>query len=127
MRNHSLPLSNGFTLLEVLVALVILGLTLAYLSATVSDSLIRAERIDDDDRAIVLADATLARLGNDIPLRLGITQGVADGLNWRLVVAPEPSGPTSVPLDIVDFTVSTRSNRIIGRWRTLRVAAQTTH
>lgn len=115
------PSQDGFTLLEVLVALVILGLAVAMLHGAVSDSLMRAERISDQDRAIVVADSLLAQAGYDLPLHPGVAQGLQDDLPWALAVTPAPNAGTSIQLVAVDLCVFTASNRLIGEWRTLRV------
>ena len=115
---------NGFTLLEVLVALVILGLALMFLNSTVSNSLLRADRIEDEDRAVTLADNVLASLGRDLPLRTGTFEGKEGNLTWRLVVSPEMGQSTVIPLDQVDLIIASSSHRLIGHWQTLRVAAQ---
>lgn len=115
--------TEGFTLLEVLVALVVLGLALAMLTSSITDSLARVERIETENQAATLADGVLAQLGQGIPLRNGITQGQAQNLTWTLSVAPLPGGSKIVPLDQVDLTIENAGNKkTIGHWQTLRVA-----
>ncbi|MHB1303873.1 MAG: prepilin-type N-terminal cleavage/methylation domain-containing protein [Acidiphilium sp.] len=114
--------TEGFTLLEVLVALVILGLALGMVSGVISDSLARAERVATDEHAVVLADSLLAGLGRDMPLRPGVRGGRKDGLVWRLSVMPNPGPRTALPLDRVELSIATRAGHIVGRWRTLRIA-----
>lgn len=77
------PSNEGFTFLEVLVALVALGLALGMLTGTISDSVARAGRVASDEHAVVLADSLLAGLGRDMPLRPGVTGGRKDSLVWR--------------------------------------------
>lgn len=114
--------TEGFTLLEVLVALVILGLALGLLTGAIADSLARAERIATEDHAVALADSLLAGLGRDTPLRLGVTRSHKDNLFWRLSVAPNPGPRTAPPLDRIVLSIAARSGPVIGQWRTLRVA-----
>lgn len=114
---------DGFTLLEILVALIILGLGVAMLTGSITDSLARTQRIKTENQAATLADGILARLGQDIPLRQGIVQGRDQNLAWTLVVAPLPGGSAIVPLDCVDLTVRGATNHVIGHWQTLRVAS----
>lgn len=113
---------DGFTLLEVMVALVILGLAVAMLSGSVFDSLARAARIKTQNQAATLADSILGRLGEDIPLRTGTIQGQDENLAWTLTVAPWPGGSNIVPLDRVDLTIQESGAKMIGHWQTLRVA-----
>jgi len=117
---------GGFTLLEVLVALIILGLATVFLSTTISESLFRASKVDDDDRATTLADSLLDQLGLDVPVQPGITSGLAGNLVWRLLVEPYPNPTNPVQLDLVNLTILTKSNHLIGHWTTLRVAARAT-
>ena len=114
--------SVGFTLLEVLVALVILGVTLAFLTGTISDSLGRAERTEREDRAAILADGILARLGRDVMLQTGISTGREGELSWRLVVSPVVPSDAAFPLDRIDLTITGPNARPIGHWVSLRVA-----
>ena len=115
--------TEGFTLVEVLVALAILGLALAMLTSSITDSLARVERIETENQAAALADGVLAELGQGIGLRNGITQGQAQNLRWILTVAPVPGGSKIVPLDQVDLTIDDTANKkTIGHWQTLRVA-----
>jgi len=114
---------RGFTLLEVLIALVIVGLALAMLTGAVSDSLLRAEHISDQDRALVVADSLLARFGYDLPLRMGMAQGMQNGLYWAISVTPAASAGTDVPVAALDLRLFTPSQRFIGEWQTLRVVA----
>jgi prepilin-type N-terminal cleavage/methylation domain-containing protein len=121
-RFQSEPAGAGFTLLEVLVALVILGLALAFLTGTISDSLGRAERTEREDRAAILADGILARLGRDLPLQTGIRLGRDGELFWRLVITPVTPVDAEFPLDRIDLTIFTPTARLIGHWESLRVA-----
>ena len=114
--------SDGFTLLEVLVALVILGLGVAFLSGTFTDSLARAERTRNDDLAANLADGVLARLGRDVPLRIGNINGSDGEIYWRLAISQAAASGTPIPLDRVDLTVTSANGRSLGHWVSLRIA-----
>ncbi len=86
----------GFTLIEVLVALVILGLAFGFAFRAFSQSFFAQERARQDATATVFASAILARVGNDIPLHPGHLAGrTIDGYSWRIDIAPY--GPAPVP------------------------------
>jgi general secretion pathway protein I len=80
---------EGFTLLEVIVALAILSISLTLVLRTLSGD------FHYQQQARILADATqlaqslLARVGVDLPLQPGIQNGtVPGGLLWRIQIAP---------------------------------------
>jgi prepilin-type N-terminal cleavage/methylation domain-containing protein len=121
--NARVTQSSGFTLLEVLIALAILGLCLAFLTGTAFDSFTRVERIDREEHAVVLADNILARLGHDIPVVPGTTSGKEGDLVWHMTIAPlQDQG--ALQLDQIDLDITTLAGRPIGHWLSLRVAAQ---
>jgi len=111
----------GFTLLEVLVALVILGFAAGILTGAISDSLARAQRADTEIRAVALADGMLAGLGRDIPITPGISAGQQGRLRWQLSIAPQPAAGTSVVLARIGLTVWGPSGQVAGRWSSLRI------
>ncbi len=87
----------GFTLLEVLVAFVVLALVLGVILRIHSQGLERVGESDLQTRAVMLAESKLALLGADIPLEEGETQGEAEGgLAWTLRLSsyePEQEEP----------------------------------
>jgi prepilin-type N-terminal cleavage/methylation domain-containing protein len=114
---------QGFTLLELLVALVILGLALGLVSGAVSDSLTRTERMRAQTSAAVLASNVLERLGNDTPLKFGATRGTQPPFSWTLTITPA-AGHFILPLDKIDLRIAGPSGHSIGHWQTLRLAPQ---
>jgi general secretion pathway protein I len=82
--------SRGFTLIEVIVAFVLLSLVLATGFEIFSTGLKRAGDLDGYSRAIVLAQSKLASAGLDQPLQAGSVQGESeDGtLHWVLDMQP---------------------------------------
>lgn len=83
------PRSDGFTLIEVLVALTILGIALGVLLSVFSTSLARAGASQSEATAAQLAQSLLADAGNDAALADGEQTGtLASGMRWRLQVAP---------------------------------------
>jgi len=81
--------NDGFTLLEVVVALAVCALALAVLFAGGAASLRAADIVNRETRAIAVARSQLAALHPTAALRPGSTEGDApDGLHWRVTVAP---------------------------------------
>lgn len=80
---------RGFTLIETVVALAILGLGLAVLIPVFGDVLDRNARADARATAASLAQSLLARLDNDLPLAPGTTTGRFDnGYRWEIAITP---------------------------------------
>ena len=79
----------GFTLIEILVSLVILGIILATFAEVLSVSLRSSRRIDSGTEALLFARSTMDRIGRDQPLRAGLSRGVfPDGGGWSLSLSP---------------------------------------
>jgi general secretion pathway protein I len=89
--------SRGFSLLEVLVAFVILALALGTIMRIFSQGMSRVSESDRYARAVMLAESKLAQLGADIPLEEGELSGDAeDALHWRVSLTayePNPAQP----------------------------------
>jgi prepilin-type N-terminal cleavage/methylation domain-containing protein len=83
---------TGFTLLEVIVAVVIAALCLSALSQVFATGVRSASATSDYMRAMTLAQGLLAGAGIEKPLTDGSESGVSsDGrLQWSLTVAAEP-------------------------------------
>ena len=80
---------NGFTLLEVLVALAVLAICLAAFIPIFSGTLRQQSHLDDEATATALARSKLAEVGTEIPLKDGTIDGLFEnGFKWQLVVAP---------------------------------------
>jgi type II secretion system protein I len=96
---------SGFTLLEVLVATVVMGIAVAGLIAGLSQSVKNASRLTDYDRAAMLARTKMNDLLLDQTLPLqGETSGdfaPADSggtpSGWHAVMAPFDSPPNPSP------------------------------
>ncbi len=85
--------NRGFTLIEVLVALVIALLAIAALAGGISSSLRAAHQTARWDRAVSRAQSHLDSILDPATL-LGERQGdEADGYHWRTEVAFERSAP----------------------------------
>lgn len=85
MNNVRAKASDGFTLVEVLVALTILSVALAALLVIFADSFQRVSRVEASTTAASLAQSLLAAAGRDVPLREGDTEGsFANRFRWRM-------------------------------------------
>ncbi len=101
---------SGFTLVETLVALAIVGLSLAVLLKIVSDNLDRTKRSQDEALAASLAQSLLAQSQAGTP---SDASGTSDGgFAWHLHVAPYAGTGADAPVDAVTVaaTVSWRED-----------------
>lgn len=91
---------SGFTLLEVIVAVVIAALCLTALAQVFSTGVRSASLGNDYMRAVTLAQGLLASAGVEKTLVDGSESGnSADGrLAWTLDVAPEPTDDADNPI-----------------------------
>lgn len=85
--------AGGFTLLEVIVAVVIAALCLSALAQVFATGVRAAGTASDYTRAVTLAQSLLASAGVEKPLEEGAEGGTtADGkLAWTLTVTQEPT------------------------------------
>lgn len=93
--------ARGFTLIEVVVAFVLLGLVLATGFEIFSEGLARAGMLDERSRALEVARSHLADAGAEEPLQEGIAQGDADDprYHWTTTITRfDPSADPSRPV-----------------------------
>jgi len=80
---------GGFSLIEVLVALVITGLALAAAAGVFRTGLLGHELAASSDMALALAEEKIAAAGITEPLRTGRSGGLfANRFQWQLSVEP---------------------------------------
>jgi general secretion pathway protein I len=105
---------RGFSLLEVLVAFVILSLVATALFRLFSGALNNASAADDYSRAVLVAESALAEAAAAQPLREGSQTGSADDgrIAWTTRVAPYSPPGVSPDLERVAETMPTRLYRI---------------
>jgi general secretion pathway protein I len=109
---------RGFTLLEVLIALVIAGLALGVLFNAGLTGLLATQAASQDEQAIARARSHLTLAIHASPLQAGDWQGDdGGGYAWHLRVAPiasttvrpayaaTPRGSSSFPLTLYSVTV----------------------
>ncbi|MFA5984566.1 MAG: type II secretion system protein [Methylococcaceae bacterium] len=112
---------HGFSLLEILIAFAILGISLGILLKIFSSGSIQAAASEDYTSAVQLAEALMARTGADIPLQVSELSGLENQKYlWYLSIQPYvlASATTSaknnhdaVPLPVQLFKV-----RVSIRW-----------
>ena len=80
---------HGFTLLELLVALSILGISLTTLMAVFGEGLDRASDAERRMEARLLAQSLIAGAGIETPLEIGTASGDSDtGIHWERIIEP---------------------------------------
>ena len=101
--------NRGFTLLEVLVATVIMGIAVAGLVAGLSQSVKNASRLTDYDRAAMLAHTKMNDLLLDVNLpfdgtvegRFGGDQSGGIPSGWRASLRPFDVPPRALPGTVI--------------------------
>ncbi|MDE3199147.1 MAG: type II secretion system protein [Acidobacteriota bacterium] len=132
------PRTSGFTLLEVLVATVIMGIAVTGLIVGLSQSVHNAARLSDYDRAVMLARTKLNDLLLDPMLPLEATaEGQFDAhTGWKATArpfdAPPNAGPGALILQEIALEIwwqpdsgSRRSMQLSG-YRQFRIPSPTT-
>jgi len=107
--NERRPSGLGFTLIEVLVALVIFALLFGALAQIFQTGLRQTANAAAASTATMVARSQLARVGVELPLATGETEGeTAEGLRWRTViqVSEPPSEEQSFVPYLVEVTVA---------------------
>jgi general secretion pathway protein I len=93
MRFAKASRTAGFTLIEVLVALAIVGLALAAVASVFSTGLVGHETAADAEAALSVAEERLALAGAPASLHPGTDKGsFADRFAWQTVIAPYDDG-----------------------------------
>jgi general secretion pathway protein I len=81
--------SDGFTLLEVIVAIAILAVGFSAVFGVMSDSLRRTADSERMAEAGSLTQSLLAQIGSEIAIRTGVIDGeYASGYRWRVEMKP---------------------------------------
>jgi len=112
---------SGFSLLEVLVAFVVLALSLAVLYQAVGGSVRNVAEAERRAYALLLAQSLLSRHDSVPPG--GISEGgqSGDGYVWSLLAVPERAGvaaaDTGWPLYRVEITVAWQAGARPGSYR----------
>lgn len=87
---------RGMTLIEVLVAFVVLSLTMAVILQIFSGGMRNARMAESYSRAVFLAESRLAAAGVEHPLAAGEYSGQSGPeLRWQVLVTPVDDGGAS--------------------------------
>jgi general secretion pathway protein I len=105
---------DGFSLLEVLVAFVILSLVVTALFRLFSGALGNASAADDYSRAVLVAESALAEAAAVQPLTEINLQGSADDgrIEWTAHVAPYTPPGVNPDLERASDSMTTRLYRV---------------
>jgi general secretion pathway protein I len=94
----------GFTLLEVLVALVIFALSFGVLAQIIQTGLRQSTVAESTAVATSIARSQLARVGTELPLQVGQTEGeTEDGMRWHTNI--QLAEPPNEDLGIASYQV----------------------
>jgi len=120
-RSYAPPafLLRGFSLLEVLVAFVILALVATALFRLFGGALNNASAADEWSRALLLAETRLAVAANVSPLREATDQGNEKDtpLRWQTKVEPYATPDTPPELERASESTATRVFRVTAEVR----------
>jgi general secretion pathway protein I len=118
--------SEGFTLLEVLVALTILSISLAVLMGVFSQGLSRARDMRDDSAARALAQSLIAEHGDAGELAIGDFGGQDGAFTWQLHTAPFGSQELGTPhMALLTASVTWKGGKRTVSLSTLRLMPKT--
>jgi general secretion pathway protein I len=88
---------GGFSLIEVLFALALIGLALGTAATLLGNGLLAARTSGDVATALALAEEKLAAAGVSEPLQPGASNGVFGRFNWSVTIAPYDDGDIDPP------------------------------
>jgi general secretion pathway protein I len=87
---------QGMTLIEVLVAFIVLSVTMVVIMQIFSGGMRNARLAESYSRAVFLAESKMAAVGLERPLAFGEESGLAGGdMQWRVSVTPAEEDPTT--------------------------------
>jgi len=103
-----LALPAGFTLLEVLVALVCFAMVFGILAQIMRTGMRQSASAETSIMAGLVARSQLARVGAELPLEPGETEGEVDGMRWRTTIQLTEGGAEDVDISAyrIDVTVA---------------------
>ena len=121
MPSDRVPSVNGFTLVEVLVALVVTGLLLGIVVNAAAEAKQRSRRAEEKSAAILLARDLLARAAVRPP-QPGASSGAEGILGWKLTESVAVADPARrYALVELEVTVSATGERPLLRAATRKL------
>jgi general secretion pathway protein I len=99
--------SEGFTLIEVLVALAVVAASLAAIGSLIATSVRGAHAVEQHVALVEQARAVMAALPRRDELSIGQAAGEIAGYRWQIAVLPYPTGQTGTVSQWVPRTVVT--------------------
>jgi len=102
---------KGFSLIEVLFALAVVGLTLGAAAGVFGAAWVGHATGEDADHALVIAENALAAAGAEAPLGRGMRAGKDGRFTWQVAVAPydDRESPQNFVLYRIEARVSWRN------------------
>lgn len=97
----------GFTLIEMIAALAILAISLTIIFQVIGAGVSRGGQAEMLGRARQIAQSALARVGTEIPLKAGDTEGEeTGGFRWHLRQAPhgDAADRRAWPVAVLEIT-----------------------
>jgi type II secretion system protein I len=117
--------ARGFTLLEVLVALIIFAIAFGVLAQIIQTGLGQARSASATSEATLLARSLLAEVGSELPVSPGVIEGEArNGYRWRIEMrATEDGADDTLRAYLVQVTVAWAPDAPLVELSTLRLGA----
>lgn len=102
--------SSGFSLLEVLVAFVVMGLVIGTLLQLYGTSIRSISMVDEMSYAVLAAESELARVGRDIKVERGSESGTVEGSDYHWKVEMQP---VELMKDQKNFSLNVEPFRVV--------------
>lgn len=124
---------RGFTLLEIMVAFLVLAIVFTMVMQLITGGLQNARRSANFTEAALLANSKMAEIGTLIAIEEGSDQGsFNDRFDWQLEIVLEPIeatgglSPDSYPLELyrINLTVTWRDGNARADYTTLRAVSR---
>jgi type II secretory pathway component PulJ len=121
--------SAGFVLVDVMIALAVAALVFGFAFQALSGAFDRLRKDRNSMKAVLLAESTLDRVGQDIALDATLSSGnTGDGFSWLVQSAPYTGDPIAASGPLMGYVVRVtldwkeRSNTRQVQLTTLRLA-----
>ncbi len=127
MKNHSPTYADcGSVLIETVIASAIMAMILGAGFSVIANSLNRSRIVEDQQRAILVAQSQMALFGPVVPANYSQTSGIDTDLAWQVTIEPYITGAASAnETSLVQITVDVfKGNTVkkLTQLRSLRIA-----